>query len=81
MVYKEEGPSLEGIEFDDEREIMSQIFDGYRSNDYADEVDYLNPTLTQNCHALRIMPEVCRVARVLLGQEYIVYTSNTNPVP
>lgn len=68
MVYKEEGPSLEGIEFDDEREIMSQIFDGQGSDDYAGDIDYLNPALTQNCHVLRIMPEVCRVARVLLGQ-------------
>ncbi|MBP6103446.1 MAG: hypothetical protein KBD23_02430 [Gammaproteobacteria bacterium] len=71
MVYEKERPSLEGIEFDDEREIMSQIFDGYRSNEYADDVDYLNPSLTQNGSVLNIMPEVCRVARVLLKEEHL----------
>ncbi len=69
MVYKEERPSLESIEFDDERDIISQIFDGHGSDDCSDDVDYLNPSLTQNYHVLPIMPEVCRVARVLLGQE------------
>ena len=71
MVYKEEYASLIGIEFDDEREIMSQIFDCPESSDCSDDVDYLNPSLTQHCHVLPIMPEVCRVARVLLGQEQI----------
>ncbi len=67
MVYEEERASLVSIEFDDEREIMSQIFDGPGSNEYSDDVDYLNPSLTQNGHVLNIMPEVCRVARVLLN--------------
>jgi len=71
MVYKEQKPSLGGIEFDDERDIMSQIFNRQGSDNRSDEVDYLNPSLTQNCHVLSIMPEVCRVARVLLRQGQI----------
>jgi hypothetical protein len=68
MMYKEQELSIESIEFDDEREIMSYIFDHQTSDDCSEDVDYLNPSLTQNSHMLHAMPEVCRVARILLGE-------------
>lgn len=68
MVYVQQVPSIECIEFDDEREIMSKIFDGYELESSIDGSDYLNPSLTHNHRMLNIMPEVCRVARVLLIQ-------------
>ncbi len=68
MVYVEQKHSLEGIEFDDEREIISQIFNSYEINQ-PDELDYLNPLLTQRGNALNLMPEVYRVTRVLSSEQ------------
>jgi hypothetical protein len=67
-LYVQERPSVESLEFDDEREIMSKIFDRHNVNQPSDELDYLNPSLHQDSQVLNIMPEVCRVTRVLLEQ-------------
>lgn len=66
MVYVQERPSLDSIEFDDERVIMSHLFDGYSFKNPVKDVDYLNTTTLQDRCATDGMPEVSQVTRILL---------------
>ncbi len=58
MPYIKERPPFESIEFDDEREIMSHLFDGYSFRNPDKDVDYLNTSAPQDPYAFNAMPEV-----------------------
>ncbi len=66
MPYRKERPSLESIEFDDERVIMSHVFDDYRFKTPSEEIDYLSNFAPQDPYVSHGMPEVSQVTGVLL---------------